>query len=198
MGGIATGRTMSSQPSGLASKLLYVGVAGALYMTRNAIKVALFGSDNGDPWGTNSTAPVVVTLSSLLGFHLKPIDVAVIAAGVAVWGFVMGVASRELLRDKGFNRVVNGWLASAGLVFGGAVWVRAIGAPGEDRLLAMAIFAVLCSCAFLFLAALAKAFLLDEAESFAVGVETKTGKMGRKLAHSARRDARVERIVSRR
>ena len=186
---------MASGSSGIGLKIVGLAVAATLYMTRQSIIVGLMGSS--DPTGTITRSPVAVRISEWFGLKLSTNDVFVLAGGVAVWAFVIGIVSHEILGERGFNRVVNGNVAGVGLVAGGAFWLKAVGPPGADGLLPMAMFSILCSCGFLLAAAFLKGFLLDEAESFAVGVETRTAGVGRrKSRQTKRRDERLQRIVS--
>jgi hypothetical protein len=114
-------------------------------------------------------------LQNMTGTELSPQDIRLLSALIFVYSFVLGLVAHLILGNRAFGRALNGLIALLGAA--AAIFCLSWLSPetlasGLGWEIAVAIFS---SFLFLGAAVAVKAFVLSEAEDFALGNDTRTG-----------------------
>jgi hypothetical protein len=140
-------------------------------------------------------------LHNMTGTELSPQDLRVLSIVVLVYSFVLGFVVHLMLGDRAFGRSLNGLIA----LFGAAASLFCLGwlspAIREDGLGWMVAATIFSSFLFIGAAVALKAFILSEAEDFAIGNQTRTGGAMKALTGGASRSQvsqdRIQRALRR-
>jgi hypothetical protein len=140
-------------------------------------------------------------LQNFTGSELSPQDMRLLSLLVFVYSFVLGLVAHLVLGERGFGRALNGLIA----LLGAAVALFCMGwlAPedSKDSIGWMTAGAMFASFLFLGAAVALKAFVISEADDFAVGNSTRTGEAIRSLtkgtSHGRASQDRIQRALRR-
>ncbi len=159
---------------------------------------AAAGKPHQPGWITQKFAGLLQTFT---GSEMSPQDMRLFSALVFVYSFALGLIAHFVLGDRAFGRALNGLIA----LLGAAAALFCLGwlAPesGWDSIGWMAFATVLSSFLFLGAAVALKAFVVREAEDFAIGGGTRTGDALKRLtgesSHGRATQDRIQRALRR-
>ncbi|HLW91320.1 MAG TPA: hypothetical protein VKS78_08485 [Roseiarcus sp.] len=140
-------------------------------------------------------------LQNTTGTALSPRHMRSLSVLILLYSFVLGLVVHLILGDRAFGRTLNGLIA----LLGAAAAIVCLGflspGMGEDGLGWMAAATIFSSFLFIGVAVAMKAFILSEAEDFAIGNQTRTGGAMKALTGGAPRSPvsqdRIQRALRR-